>query len=167
MSRSPAWWSSRFLRCTRTKSRCAWIGLGQVSGKEPSGGRISHCLCKKWLRGPGCNPQIKTGPDTGLAQGAQCSPIFAYNPRAMKKKWIIATLLIAAAAFAQQTHNQIRAAERSRCRSKTAHAICRGLGRGQDVLSAEREADRDERYVQAVHDPGRQVSPVGFHLLQS
>jgi hypothetical protein len=38
----------------------------------------------------------------------QRSTIFAYNPRAMKK-WIIATLLIATAAVAQQTHNQYEA----------------------------------------------------------
>jgi hypothetical protein len=44
----------------------------------------------------------------GSAIGRAMLAILAYNPRAMKnmKKWITATLLIATAAVAQQTHNQ-------------------------------------------------------------
>jgi hypothetical protein len=47
-------------------------------------------------------PAVELGLQAGVCKSP---PISAYNLRAMKK-WIIATLLIATAAVAQQTHNQ-------------------------------------------------------------
>jgi hypothetical protein len=81
------------------------------------------------------------------------------------RKWIIATLLLASATFAQQTHNQYEPPN--------------GPGTGQKLLGQfagdwdvvktffpMEGKPRDQRHVQAVHDPGRQISAVRFYLHQ-
>ena len=60
----------------------------------------------------------------------------------------------------------IRAAECGGGRSEAARTIRRRVGCREDVLPDDWGADHDQGDVQAVHDSGRQVSAVRFHVFQ-
>ena len=84
-------------------------------------------------------------------------------------KWMIATLLLATVALAQQTHKEYEPPNATGAgrRSEIALAICGRLGRREDFLPHERQTSRDQGRLQTVHDSGRPFSAVGLYILQS
>ena len=72
--------------------------------------------------------------------------IFAYHSRTMKK-WITATLLIAAAAFAQQTHNQYEPPNAPGAGQKLLAQFAGDWDVVKTFFPDERKADRDQRHV--------------------
>ena len=99
----------------------------------------------------------------GAPQGVQRLAPFAYHQFIMRR-WVLATLLIATVAIAQQTHNQYEPPNTPGAGQKL---LAQFAGDWEvDVLPNDWGADRDQGDVQAVHDSGRQVSAVRFHVLQ-